>query len=148
MFTSYEGNNCIIYTYGLAMMWISRMFNPSKVISPRALQLSMFTPYESNNCILLYYAIRSVIVWCHKKHYCIVREEGLLHSVITSIILEYLQKWHKRQYCIVREEWLLHWVIASIILLCRQRRQKNCYCIVTQEVVLHCERKCVIVLWH
>ena len=57
-----HGLYCIIYTYGLAMMWISRMFNPSKVISPRALQLSMFTPYESNNCILLYYAIRSVIV--------------------------------------------------------------------------------------
>jgi len=76
------------------MMWISRMFNPSKVISPRALQLSMFTPYESNNCILLYlyYDIRSVIILCHKKHYYIVREEGLLHSVITSIILECHQK--------------------------------------------------------
>jgi len=80
-------NNYIIYTYGLTMMWISRIFNPSKVISPRALQLSMFIPYEGNKCILLYYDIRSVIVLCHKTHYCIVREEGLLHCVKASIIL-------------------------------------------------------------
>ena len=76
------------------MMWISIMFNPSKVISPRALQLSMFTLCEGNNCILLYYDIRRVIVLCHKKHYCIVREEGLLYWVMTSIIL---LSHHKRQ---------------------------------------------------
>jgi hypothetical protein len=111
MFTSYEGNNCIVYTYGLAMMRISIIFNPSKVISARALQLSMFTLCEGiivYYCIitserLLYYAIRSIIALWEKKGYCIGSWQVLFYCPITSDRRTASALWHKRHYCIVRK---------------------------------------------